>query len=201
MLALQMYSQSINQKKVVDINFKHDYLELNKVGYGEKEMKILSIILIDRINENKNVDTLTVKNCLPMVLNHKLYNNDFFKTIEKGNNFKIRDKLIHTNDSSTLNNINKIDSGIIVFCSIGSINCDNFLTDLSSKIGIRFLEKNNLYYYSLSKNEQYEYLVRKQKEILDSNIQPHFAVVKKGKIIKDFIGYKNLSELINKIEH
>lgn len=199
-LTLQAYSQNINQKRVIDLDLNSDFKKLKKIGYGEKELKILGLILTERKNKNKNVDTLTVKNCLPLIFKHKFYNNVFFKSIEEKNNFRKRDQLICFNDIITLENINKIDYGIILFCSLGSINCDRFLTDLNSEAGIQFLKKNTLYYYDLLMNEQFEYLVKKQKELLNSNVQPHFAVVKNGKIIKDFIGYKNLSKLIDKIK-
>ena len=88
-----------------------------------------------------------------------------------------------------------IDNGIILFCSSGSYNCDKFLTDLNSSDGIDFLKRNKLYYYDLFKNEK---LIERQKELLNSNAQPHFAIIKNGEIIKDFIGYRNLTELIDK---
>lgn len=200
-LILPIYSQDINQKRILDFDLNSDLDKLKKVGYGEKELRILGVILKERINENKNIDTLTVENCLPLILKHKLYNSDFIKSVGKKDDSNERDKLIQFNDLPILENIDKIDYGIILFCSTGSINCDRFLTDLNSNIGIQFLEKNKLYYYDLFKKEQFDYLAKKQKELLDSNAQPHFAVVKNGKIINDFIGYRKLSELIDKLNN
>lgn len=198
-LILPIYSQDISQKRILDFDLNSDLDKLKKVGYGEKELRVLGVILTERINENKNIDTLTVENCLPLILKHKLYNSDFMKSAGKKDDSNERDKLIQFNDLTILENIDKIEYGIILFCSTSSINCDRFLTDLNSDIGIQFLEKNKLYYYDLFKKEQFDYLVKKQKEFLDSNAQPHFAVVKNGKIINDFIGYRKLSELIDKL--
>ncbi|TXK73347.1 hypothetical protein [Mesonia sp. HuA40] len=200
-LILPIYSQDISQKRILEFDLNSDLDELKKVGYGEKELRILGVILTERINENKNIDTLTVKNCLPLILKHKLYNSDFVKSAVKKDYANKRDKLIQFNDLLILENIDKIDYGIILFCSTASISCDKFLTDLNSVIGIQFLKKNKLYYYDLFKKEQFDYLVKKQKELLDSNAQPHFAVMKNGKIINDFIGYSKLSELFSKLNN
>ncbi|MFD2697790.1 hypothetical protein ACFSQ0_07280 [Mesonia sediminis] len=200
-LILPIYSQDKSQKRILDYDLNSDLDELKKAGYGEKELRVLGVILTERINENKNIDTLTVENCLPLILKHKLYNSDFIKSVDKQNYSNKRDKLIQFNDLTILENINKVDYGIIVFCNTGSINCDSFLTDLNCDIGIQFLEKNKLYYYDLFKKEQFDYLVKRQKELLDSNAQPHFAVVKNGKIINDFIGYRKLYELLDKLNN
>ena len=66
-VSLNINSQEINTKKIIDLNLSTDFNDLRKVCYGERELKILSFILIERANKNQKFDTLTIENCLPLI--------------------------------------------------------------------------------------------------------------------------------------